>query len=92
MRIIVDFADPVNDMEVEGLPEGAEPGQQLGPHGAIIWRMFSAIVRTLFLARQTSDVAAQALGREFSFIEERIREYRRLAGGSNGSNSGGKRR
>jgi hypothetical protein len=28
-------------------------------------------------------VAAEALGREWSFIEERIREYRK-AGGSNG--------
>ena len=88
MRIIVDFADPVNDMEVEGLPAGGEPGQMLGPHGAVIWRMFSAIVRTLFLARQTSDVAAQALSREFCFIEERIREYRKIAG----VNNGGKRR
>ncbi len=90
MRIIIDFADPVNDMEIEGLPAGSEPGQMLGPHGPIIWRMFSAIVRTLFLARQTSEVAAQALSRDFSFIEERIREYRKLNGGSN--TSGGKRR
>ena len=83
MRVIIDFEDPVNDLEVLGLPAGADPAAQFGPQGAIIWRVFSAAVRTLFLARQTSAVAAEALGREWSFIEERIREYRK-AGGSNG--------
>lgn len=90
MRIIVDFADPENDLEVVGLPADTEPGQMLGPRGTIIWRLFSAVARTLFLARQTSEVAAQALNREWTFIEERIREYRKASGVNNAN--GGKRR
>ncbi len=77
MRIIVDFADPVNDLEVLGLPDGVEPGAALGPRGAPIWRLFSAATRTLFLVQQTSQVAREALEKEFKFIDERIREFRR---------------
>jgi hypothetical protein len=51
--------------------------------------VFSAAVRTLFLARQSSAVAAEALGREWSFIEERIREFRKASGGGG---NGGRRR
>lgn len=79
MRIIVDFADPTNDLEVLGLAQGNEPAAALGPRGPIIWRLFSAAVRLLFLVQQTSDVAQQALERELRFIDERIREYRRTS-------------
>lgn len=90
MRIVIDFTDPVNDLDFIGLPEGQEPASKFGKHGAIIWRLFSAAVRSLFLAQQTSDVAQQALNREWNFIEERIREYRKATNPQN--SNGGKRR
>lgn len=91
MRVIIDFDDPVNDLELVGVAAGSEPGTLFGRNGTIIWRLFSAAVRTLFLARQSSEVATDALNREWTFIEERIREYRRATGGQMGQN-GGKRR
>lgn len=90
MRVIIDFDDPVNDLECVGLAAGEEPASKFGKHGTIIWRLFSAAVRALFLAQQTSDVAQHALSREWSFMEERIREYRKAVGGA--SNNGSKRR
>ncbi len=90
MRVIIDFDDPVNDLQLVGIAEGDDPARQFGKHGTIIWRLFSAAVRVLFLARQTSDVAHQALSREWLFIEERIREYRKASGGA--SQNGSKRR
>ena len=76
MRIIVDFDDPVNDLDVLGLPADTDPGDLLGPRGRIVWRMFSAAARTLFLVGQSAQVAQQALQREFDFIEARIAEFR----------------
>ena len=76
MRIVVDFDDPNNDLDVFGLPDGVEPGEVLGRDGTPAWRLFSAATRLLFLAKQDSDVAQQALERELAFIEQRIREMR----------------
>ena len=76
MRIVVDFDDSNNDLDVYGLPEGVEPSEVLGQDGVPAWRLFSAATRLLFLAKQDSDVARQALERELSFIEQRIRELR----------------
>lgn len=76
MRVVVDFEDPVNDLDVFGLAEGAEPGAALGRSGPPAWRLFSSAVRVLFLVRQDSPVARQALERELTFIEERLRELR----------------
>ena len=75
MRIIVDFSDPNNDLEVIGLEQG-DPADALGPRGKPIWRLFSAAVRTLFLIQQQSPAARDALQRELKFIGERIREVR----------------
>ncbi len=77
MRIIVDFADPNNDIEFVGLEAGVEPTKALGPSGEIAWRIFSAAARMLFLVRQRSPAANEALKRELKFIEDRIREQRR---------------
>jgi hypothetical protein len=76
MRIVVDFDDPNNDLDVYGLPEDTEPGSVLGRDGVPVWRLFSAATRLLFLAKQDSDVARQALERELAFIEQRIRELK----------------
>ncbi|GIV97671.1 MAG: hypothetical protein KatS3mg057_2328 [Herpetosiphonaceae bacterium] len=74
MRIIVDFGDPNNDLEVRGLQPGETPEGVLGPRGKPAWRLFGAAARLLFLVQQNIPAAADARDRELRFIQERLRE------------------
>jgi hypothetical protein len=74
MRIIVDFSDPNNDIELIGLGPSETPEERLGARGKPAWRLFGAAARLLFLVGQSIPAALDARERELRFIQERLRE------------------
>ncbi|GAC1551850.1 MAG: hypothetical protein NVS2B7_27800 [Herpetosiphon sp.] len=80
MLIVIDLANPTNDLEVIGLHEGETLEGKLGGRSYLAYRLLESSARLLFLTRQQStkpDVKAATetqLSREAQFARQRLNE------------------